>query len=202
MKGHVSRRGKSWAYWFDIDPDPLTGKRRQQTKSGFRSEKDAWKACREAMADYDKGRLVRASRRTVADALTQWLTRIEHSLKPSMAQNWRNYASYYVIPYIGARPLQDIDGAVCDALYAMLLAEGRVKPSPSPAVTATRFTPGVFRQPVASCSAAPTATTRCGVTASTPKTTRFWARRSLRSHSGQRPTASLGRRPAWSPRRS
>jgi integrase len=132
MKGHVSRRGKSWAYWFDIDPDPLTGKRRQQTKSGFRSEKDAWKACRAAMADYDKGRLVRASRRTVADALTQWPTRIEHSLKPSMAQNWRNYASYYVIPYIGARPLQDIDGAVCDALYATLLAEGRVKAKPKP----------------------------------------------------------------------
>ena len=39
MKGHVSRRGKTWAYWFDIDPDPLTGKRRQQTRSGFKSEK-------------------------------------------------------------------------------------------------------------------------------------------------------------------
>ena len=23
MKGHVSRRGKTWVYWFDIDPDPL-----------------------------------------------------------------------------------------------------------------------------------------------------------------------------------
>ena len=25
MKGHVSKRGKTWAYWFDITPDPLTG---------------------------------------------------------------------------------------------------------------------------------------------------------------------------------
>ena len=39
MKGHVSRRGKTWAFWFDIDPDPLTGKRRQQTRSGFKLEK-------------------------------------------------------------------------------------------------------------------------------------------------------------------
>jgi len=30
MKGHVSKRGKTWAYWFDIDPDPLTGKRRSR----------------------------------------------------------------------------------------------------------------------------------------------------------------------------
>ena len=50
MKGHVSKRGKTWAYWFDIDPDPLTGKRRQQTRSGFKSEKEAWKECRTAIA--------------------------------------------------------------------------------------------------------------------------------------------------------
>src|SRR5712691_523764 len=58
------------------------------------------------------------------------IARIEHSIKPSMAQNWRNYAAYNVIPYIGQRDVQDIDGAVCDALYAKLLAEGRVKARP------------------------------------------------------------------------
>lgn len=47
-----------------------------------------------------------------------------------MAQNWRNYAAYYVIPYIGQRDVRDIDGAVCDALYAKLLSEGRVKAKP------------------------------------------------------------------------
>jgi Phage integrase, N-terminal SAM-like domain len=58
------------------------------------------------------------SHRKVGDALEEWLTRIEHSIKPSMVQNWRNYAAYYVIPYIGQRDLQEIDGAVCGALYA------------------------------------------------------------------------------------
>jgi integrase len=130
MKGHVSKRGKSWAYWFDIDPDPLTGRRRQQTKSGYTSDKEAWKACHAAIADYEKGHLVRASRRKVKDAMAEWLARIEHSIKPSMAQNWRNYAAYYVEPYIGDRAVQDINGAICDALYAKLLAAGRVKARP------------------------------------------------------------------------
>jgi Phage integrase, N-terminal SAM-like domain len=67
-----------------------------------------------------------------AAAPDEWLTRIEHSIKPSMAQNWRNYANYYVKPYIGERDVQDIDGAVCDALYAKLLAEGRVKAKSKP----------------------------------------------------------------------
>jgi hypothetical protein len=47
-----------------------------------------------------------------------------------MVQNWRNYAAYYVTPYIGQRDVQDISGEVCDALYQKLLAEGRVKAKP------------------------------------------------------------------------
>ena len=93
MKGHVSKRGKTWAYWFDIDPDPLTGRRRQETKSGFKSEKEARKQCRAAIADYENGRVVSSSRRKVGDALEEWLLRIEHSIKPSMMQNWRNYSA-------------------------------------------------------------------------------------------------------------
>jgi len=130
MKGHVYRRGKRWSYLFDIEPDPLTGKRRQANGSGYKTEREAWKACRAALADYEMGRVASSSRRKVGDALEEWLTRIEHSIKPSMVQNWRNYAAYYVIPYIGQRDLQGIDGAVCDALYAKLLAEGRVKARP------------------------------------------------------------------------
>jgi integrase len=78
---------------------------------------------------------VTASRRKVAAAFDEWLNRIEHSIKPSMAQNWRNYAAYYVIPYIGQRDVQEIDGTVCDALYAKLLAEGRVKARPKKRLT-------------------------------------------------------------------
>jgi hypothetical protein len=82
------------------------------------------------MAEYETGRVISSSHRKVGEALEEWLTRIEHSIKPSMAQNWRNYAAYYVIPYIGQRDVQDINGAVWDALYAKLLAEGRVKAKP------------------------------------------------------------------------
>ena len=130
MKGHVYKRGKNWSFLFNIEPDPLTGQRRQANGAGFKTEREAWKACRAAIAEYERGRVVTSSRRKVAAALDEWLTRIEHSIKPSMAQNWRNYAAYYVIPYIGERDVKDIDGAVCDALYAKLLAEGRVKAKP------------------------------------------------------------------------
>jgi integrase len=131
MKGHVYKRGTTWTYRFDADPDPLTGARQQPSKGGFKTEREAWKECRAAMRDYEQGRLVRQSKRQVADALIEWLDRIDHSIKPSMARNWRNYATYYVIPYIGKRPVQEIDGSTCDALYGKLLAEGRIKAKPN-----------------------------------------------------------------------
>jgi len=137
MKGRVYKRGQVWYYRFDLDPEPLTGKRRQANGSGFMTERDAWRACRAAIADHEKGRAVSSARRKVGDALTEWLARIEHSIKPSMQQNWRNYATYYVIPYIGQREVREIDGAVCDALYAKLLAEGRIKAKPKAALART-----------------------------------------------------------------
>ena len=70
MKGHVYKRGKNWSYLFNIDPDPLTGKRRQSNGSGYRTEREAWKACRDAMAEHEKGRAVSSSRRKVAEART------------------------------------------------------------------------------------------------------------------------------------
>ena len=82
MKGRVYKRGGTWSYRFDIDPDPLTGRRRQTSKGGFRTEREAWQACRTAMRDYERGRYVRQSRRTVEEALTEWLERVPDARKP------------------------------------------------------------------------------------------------------------------------
>ncbi len=153
MKGRVYKRGKSWYYRFDTEPDSLTGKRRQVNGSGYKTEREAWKACRDAMADHEKGRLVSSSRHKVGEALDEWLSRIEHSIKPSMVQNWRNYAAYYVVPYIGSRDVREIDGAVC-----------RRARKPSTCIGSP--------ETAGKCPAGRTAMTPCGVTASTPRMTR------------------------------
>jgi integrase len=127
MKGTVYRRGKSWTYSFDVEPDPLTGKRRQQTKGGFDSSDDAWDAVRIAITEYKEKRFSKPSDKTVEAFFAEWLKRIKYSVKPSMWVNYRDYATHYVLPHIGTRKLQDIDEAVCDALYAHLLTNGRVK---------------------------------------------------------------------------
>jgi hypothetical protein len=69
MKGHVYKRGQTYTYVFDGPPDPLTGERKQVTKGGWSTEKEAWRACREAIKRAEEGRHATPSRRTLASYL-------------------------------------------------------------------------------------------------------------------------------------
>jgi hypothetical protein len=48
IAGTVYPRGKKWAYAVTLAPDPLTGERRRDARSGFDTEKAAWDALIEA----------------------------------------------------------------------------------------------------------------------------------------------------------
>jgi Phage integrase, N-terminal SAM-like domain/Arm DNA-binding domain len=111
LRGTVYSRGRKWAYMLDLGPDPLTGKRRQQAKTGFTSEQQAWDALAEAQAQVRTGSYIPSSRRSVREFFGEWLTAIESTVKPTTFANYSVYASAYVIPTIGDRSLQDIEPA-------------------------------------------------------------------------------------------
>src|SRR5215204_6926407 len=52
MRGAVYKRGSTWTWHFDIDPDPLTGRRRQRTKGGYQTKKAAEQALAEAIGQW------------------------------------------------------------------------------------------------------------------------------------------------------
>lgn len=125
LQGTVYARGKTWVYLIELGPDPLTGKRRRDYGSGFRSERDAWDALAEANSKLRSGTHVKRSSRTVAEFLEEWLTAVKISLKPTTYSNYRSYAEHYIIPIIGSRDLQDIEPETISRLYAHLLQSGR-----------------------------------------------------------------------------
>jgi integrase len=128
VKGTVYQRGKTWTYRFrSPERDPSTGDYPWISKGGFVTKKEAWTACREAMREADRGRVVRPSTRTVAQFLAEWFTAIEPSIDATTWQNWKDYAQAYVIPRIGGQRLQNLDEPQLLKLYGKLLAEGRVK---------------------------------------------------------------------------
>ena len=129
MKGTVFKRGKTWSYKFDGPPDPLTGERRQVSKGGFPSDKEAWKACRAAIKAAESGRLVRASNRKLGEYLTgEWLPAVKPVIKPTTYASYENYINAYVVPVLGnVRMQEQLTAPRLAAFYAHLLAEGRVK---------------------------------------------------------------------------
>ena len=88
MKGCVRRRGSKWDYRFrGPEKDPSTGDYFWIAKGGFDTKQEAWQACREAMREADRGRVVKPSTRTVAHFFAEWFTAIEPSID---ATTWQN----------------------------------------------------------------------------------------------------------------
>lgn len=127
MKGSVYKRPNGWEYRHDIDPDPLTGKRRTTSRGGFTTRTEATRKMRESISEHEKGRTVKPSRRTVAEFVTEWLATARASMSKGTWVKYRNYLTAYVVPVIGSTALQELDGRRLDLLYGHLLDGGRVR---------------------------------------------------------------------------
>lgn len=122
MRGHVTKRGSGYAIRFDKGPDPVTGKRRQEYRSGYRTKKEAERALNELIGKVETGSLVERSRQTVAEYLGEWLEAIEATIRPATLHSYRRNVTVHVIPRIGGIRLQALDGGHLNDLYRQLLA--------------------------------------------------------------------------------
>jgi integrase len=99
----------TWFYRADVGPDPLTGRRREQRKGGFRTAKEAQSALAQVIAAVSTGNHRHDERLTVGDWLTTWLDRrVENGLRPSTALQYRAYVNSVLIPHLGRVRLGDL----------------------------------------------------------------------------------------------
>lgn len=54
MKGYFHKRGDKWSFTIDVGIDPMTGKRKQKSKSGFRTKKEAQQAAATMITEIKK----------------------------------------------------------------------------------------------------------------------------------------------------
>jgi integrase len=126
MRGHVRKRGSTWTWYLDIEPDPLTARRRQQTKGGYKTKKACEDGLNEAIAKQRAGMLVKPSRRTMATFLVdEWLPTVRRRTRLSTWANYRTNISVHVVPVLGDVELQRLSPAQLNAFYGQLLEHGR-----------------------------------------------------------------------------
>ncbi|HEV2825672.1 MAG TPA: site-specific integrase [Actinomycetota bacterium] len=127
MRGSVYKRGSTWTWHVDIGVDPVTGKRRQQTKGGFKTKRECQAALHEALAALRAGTFVEPSKRTLESFLVdEWLPALRH-LRPSTLSNYRTHIRTSVLPTLGPIPLQQLSPAHLNAFYQALLSRGRLR---------------------------------------------------------------------------
>jgi integrase len=124
MRGHLARHGRGWRYVVDVGKDPATGRRRQVTKGGFLTRRDAQEALAESLKALHDGTYRKPSRRTLESFLSEWLGGVRHTIREN---TWESYALIirrYINPNIGQLFLQDITPTGITRFYANLSLSG------------------------------------------------------------------------------
>jgi integrase len=131
-KANVKRRGSTYTYYvYVIGPD---GSRRQHSKGGFKTQREAEDARISAEYTLSTGTYVKAERVSLADFLVdEWLpSRRPPVLEESTWHSYDRYLQLHVIPHIGRIPLQKLSPVDLNQLYRLLLESGRCRRVPRP----------------------------------------------------------------------
>ena len=139
----IFKRGKKWSYNVLIGRDPLTGKRKQKSKSGFNTKKEAEIAAAKIESEIYDGNYVEVTKATF-DAVAQeyFKTVAKNKMRDSTYQNRLDNYNKRIEPVLGKRKIKDITPAQIQTIYSDWADEGL---SSSYARTLHNFIASVFK---------------------------------------------------------
>jgi integrase len=125
MRGSVTKREGSWSFVVDRGIDPVTGKRRQQRRSGFRTRQTAEDALRRTIQQLTDGTFVERTDQTVDEYLTEWLAGLtaRRQVKAKTVKSYEECVAR-VRPDLGPIRLQALKPVDVERCYSRLLTEG------------------------------------------------------------------------------
>jgi integrase len=125
MRGSTRKRSSTWTcYWDAYDPE--TGGRRQKSKGGFRTQKDAQQHLATTITAVNEGSYVEPSKLPLARFLQdEWLPAISGTVRPLTRARYEKIVKTYVTKRdIGGVPLRGLSGGHLTALYGDLERDG------------------------------------------------------------------------------
>ena len=136
MTGSVSsyetKNGRRWRIRFDRPPrfnaDTGDVERRQTTRRGFRTRREAEQALREALAAVDQQRHVDIRKDTLGAYLRGWVERL--AVRETTRAHYQQQIELRIIPLLGGLRLQDLTTEDLDGLYRHLERSGSTTGGP------------------------------------------------------------------------
>ncbi|HEY5439592.1 MAG TPA: Arm DNA-binding domain-containing protein, partial [Acidimicrobiales bacterium] len=117
-----------WEVRFETGRDPLTGRRRQKSRSIRGSKREAQQALNALVVEADAGAYVGTST-TFEQLCRQWLNLTENNLSPTTLRTYRNLLERRIFPAIGNKLAHNIRTVDLDRLYLSLANEVGLAPA-------------------------------------------------------------------------
>jgi hypothetical protein len=131
-RGSIRKRGPTWTVVVDVGRDPTTRKRRQTSRGGFKTRKDAARWLTQTLGQVDQGGYVTPTRELTGEYLLEWLAAIRSSLRPSTWESYERPCRRHLIPASATSTSTSSAPATC------------------PPCTPTCTPPGAWTEPTAS----------------------------------------------------
>lgn len=120
-----NKKGYSWSFTLDLGRDPSTGKRKQITRRGFDTKKEAELAAHQMEIEIENETFVRETDVLFKNFITDYLHIIaEPSVKASTFRGYKSVVEKRLIPKFGHMKLKDITPKIISSFYNELLKEG------------------------------------------------------------------------------
>lgn len=113
-----------WAYSIELPAGP-SGKRRQVTKSGFTTGKEAMQARADLAKQHRDGTLPADDKRTVESWFAEWLAgKVQRKeISRSTARGYSDNIRKYIVPKLGHMKLRDLRGIDLTRFYEQIMTE-------------------------------------------------------------------------------
>jgi integrase len=108
MRGHVRKR-RTWEFVVDIGPHPATGRRRQKSKGGFATRRQAESALHEFIRYVEGGGDPSPERIGLAEYLSRWLQyQLARGIRSRTLDGYEGYIRREIVPVIGGLELAKV----------------------------------------------------------------------------------------------
>ena len=119
MRGSTRKRGSAWTAYWDLPADPATGKRRQASRGGFRTRKEAQRHLAGVVVQVGEGIYVEPSKQPLGRFMVdEWLPAISATVRPSTYTVYQQACARVTRSEVGAVPLRNLNGGHLNTLYA------------------------------------------------------------------------------------
>lgn len=121
---YIRKRGDKWSYTVDIGRDPLTGKRKQKTVSGFKTRKEAEKAAAQIVTDIERGDYI-DNKVTVRQFLLDFLeSNVRHAVAENTYTMQKAYCMNHILPFFGDLEMAKVTPMHISKFYNQKTEEG------------------------------------------------------------------------------